>query len=335
VSFPAINAIRKRHQNCKIVLLTDKHPEKKYVSSWDVLKTTPYIDQVVFYNPSKILQVKYLFDLIKIMRAINPTDIYNLVLRINLKSKWFDYLFFKIILGAENYINIDIIKYPPLKDINGKIASLPPQWLRLLKKIDKVSHIDQIQLPIHENSLISLESSFGGRVFELDKLRIAFGPGSKMSSKCWPVKSFMELGLKLINTYPNIEILIVGSSEDYKVAKNLLESWNMSSANNYCGKLTISESAELIRKCDIYIGNDTGTMHLAAMVGVMCIAIFSARDYIGLWEPFGDQHIIMRKNIKCAGCMLTTCIEHDNACLKLISVDEVFSVVVKRLSKNE
>jgi ADP-heptose:LPS heptosyltransferase len=334
VSIPAINAIKAKHQNCRIVLLTDKHPEKKYVSSWDVLKITSHIDQVVFYDPSKISQFKYLFSFLKTIKAINPTDIYNLVLRINLRSKWRDYLFFKIILGAKNYTDVDIIKYPPLKDMDGKLVNLSPQWLRLLKKVDRASNIDQIQLPIHEKSLKSLELLLDDHLFESGKLRIVFGPGSKMSSKCWPEESFIELGIRLINAYPNLEILIVGGSEDYKVAKSLLESWNMSNANNYCGKLSIGESAELIRKCDMYIGNDTGTMHLAAMAGIMCVAIFSARDYPGLWEPFGDQHITIRKNIKCAGCMLASCSEYDNACLKLIGVDEVFSAVVSKLSTN-
>ena len=87
VSFPAINAIKAKHQNSNIILLTDKHSEKNYVSSWDVLKITPYIDQVIFYEPSKISKFSYIYGLIKELRDINPSEIYSLVLRVNLKSK--------------------------------------------------------------------------------------------------------------------------------------------------------------------------------------------------------------------------------------------------------
>ena len=132
----------------------------------------------------------------------------------------------------------------------------------------------------------------------------------------------------------NIEIFIVGGPEDSLLADSLLEAWGVNKIQNYCGKLTISESAELIRKCNIYIGNDTGIMHLAAMVGTVCLTIFSSRDYPGLWEPFGDNHVSIRKNIDCEGCMLVECNKLNNACLKLTSVDEVFSEVTKILSSN-
>ncbi len=334
VSIPAINAIRVRHQNCHIVLLTDKHSGKNYVSSWDVLKITPYIDQVVFYNPSNISKFKYIYSLIKELRSINPSDIYNLVLRINSKSKWRDYLFFKTLFGSANYTDLDIINYPPLKNIDGKLLRLSPQWKRLLETVGSAANVEQIQLPVHEESLKSIEKKLDKIDFDLDKLRIVIGPSSKMPSKCWPEESFLNLGFKLIKEYENLELLIVGGSEDYKLAHNLLTSWGMSDAKNYCGKLSIGESAELIRKCDMYIGNDTGIMHLSAMVGTFCVTIFSARDYPGLWEPFSNNHISIRKNIKCAGCMLSKCSEHDNACLKLISVDEVFSKATKKLSAN-
>ena len=334
VSIPAINAIKQKHQNCYVVLLTDKHIGENYVSSWDVLKITPYIDQVVFYEPSKILKLKYLYFLIKELRAIRPSDIYNLVLRVNIKSKWRDYLFFKTLFIFANYTSMDIIKYPPLKNNDGNLIHSTPQWKRLVEKVGSVNNLAKTQLPIHQESLSNIEKKLDKSDTDFNKLRIVIGPSSKMPAKCWPEKSFLDLGFKLIKNYQNIEILIVGGQEDYQLAGNLLKSWGMSDLKNYCGKLTIGESAELIRRCDMYIGNDTGIMHLAAMVGTSCVTIFSSRDYPGLWEPFGNNHISIRKNIDCAGCMLSECNKYENACLKLTSVDEVFSETTKILSMN-
>ena len=337
-SIPAINAIRSRHKNCHIILLTDKNSKNKYVSSWDVLKTTKYLDQVIFYDPNKLFNLKYSYNLVNILRKISPTDIYNLVQRIELHHKWRDYLFFKFFLRFENYTTIDVIKYPYYRSNNKKGNSQIPQWLRLLNLINKDHNINKVQIPINKESLQDLESFKNINNFDSKKIRISIGPGSKMPSKRWPIKYFSELGLRLFENYSNVEIVIVGSNDDYDIAEQLLASWNMpNDDNNFCGKLSIIGSAELIRNCDLFIGNDTGTMHLAAMVGVRCIGIFSARDYLGLWEPFGDQHITIRKKISCSGCMLTVCSKNDNACLKLISVDEVFSLVVDRIGviKNE
>jgi heptosyltransferase III len=72
-------------------------------------------------------------------------------------------------------------------------------------------------------------------------------------------------------------------------------------------------------------------MHLAAMAGLPCVGLFSARDYPGLWEPYGEGHTILRKEISCAGCMLEICAEKANACLKLITVDEVMSATTELL----
>jgi heptosyltransferase-2 len=64
-------------------------------------------------------------------------------------------------------------------------------------------------------------------------------------------------------------------------------------------------------------------MHLAAMVRIPCVAIFCARDYPGKWEPYGEKHRIIRKDVECAGCMLEVC-SYNNRCLQLISVDDIF-----------
>jgi heptosyltransferase III len=333
VTIPAIKAIKQKHQNCSIVLLTDEHIGKNYVSSWDVLKTTHLIDQVIFYEPSKILKLKYLFSLLEQLRDIKPTDIYNLVLRVNLKSKCRDYLFFRTIFKLSKYTSMDIIKYPPQKNKDGYLIQNAPQWKRLVEKVSGSYKNPKVQLPIQKESLFNIEKLIQPES-GFETLRVVIGPSSKMPAKCWPSEFFIDLGAKLINRYENIEIFIVGGPEDYLLADSLLEAWGVNKIQNYCGKLTISESAELIRKCNIYIGNDTGIMHLAAMVGTVCLTIFSSRDYPGLWEPYGVNHVSIRKKIDCEGCMLVECNKLNNACLKLTSVDEVFSEVTKILSSN-
>jgi ADP-heptose:LPS heptosyltransferase len=68
-------------------------------------------------------------------------------------------------------------------------------------------------------------------------------------------------------------------------------------------------------------------MHLAAAVGLPCVALFSARDEAGKWEPMGNPigspHHVLRKQVPCAGCMLVRCEAQDRLCLRLIAVDEV------------
>jgi heptosyltransferase III len=80
-----------------------------------------------------------------------------------------------------------------------------------------------------------------------------------------------------------------------------------------------------MKHCELFIGNDTGTMHMAAAVGLPCVAIFSSRERPGLWYPPGEGHRVFRSAIDCEGCGLVECIELGNECLKRISVEEVLS----------
>jgi len=84
----------------------------------------------------------------------------------------------------------------------------------------------------------------------------------------------------------------------------------------------------------MYLGHDSGPMHLAAAVGTPCVAVFSSRSLPGEWFPYGDQHRVLYRSISCQGCRLEVCIERQKACIRSITVDEVECSVlelVKRL----
>jgi ADP-heptose:LPS heptosyltransferase len=93
----------------------------------------------------------------------------------------------------------------------------------------------------------------------------------------------------------------------------------------------VRQAAAALSICRLYIGNDTGTMHLAAAVGTKCIAIFSARHFPECWYPYGLGHIVLRRRVPCEGCTVFECNEHDNLCLKLIQVKDVIDAVEKIL----
>jgi ADP-heptose:LPS heptosyltransferase len=82
----------------------------------------------------------------------------------------------------------------------------------------------------------------------------------------------------------------------------------------------------------LYLGNDTGTMHLAASVGTPCVAIFSALDLIGRWHPFGTENEVFRRSVECEGCFSPTCF-NKNKCLDLISAGEVYEACVRILDR--
>lgn len=149
---------------------------------------------------------------------------------------------------------------------------------------------------------------------------VAFAPGSNMQSKQWPLPRFVAVGRALIERF-DICPVVVGGRDDRTLAADLISAWGR--GIDAAGALTVRQSAALLERCALFVGNDTGTMHLAAACGVPCVALFSARDTPGKWEPMGPHHRVLRKDVPCAGCMLVRCDAQQQLCLRLIEVDEV------------
>ena len=149
---------------------------------------------------------------------------------------------------------------------------------------------------------------------------VAFSSGANVQSKQWPADRFEAVGQALIERF-NIWPVIVGGGEDAELADRLLRTWGR--GVHAAGMLPVRQSAALLERCALFIGNDTGTMHLAASCDVPCVALFSARDIPGKWAPMGERHHVLRKQVPCAGCMLVRCDAQDRLCMRLIAVDEV------------
>ena len=155
---------------------------------------------------------------------------------------------------------------------------------------------------------------------------IAVAPGSKWDSKVWDEEKFTETLSRLI-THKNLFPIIFGGPEDRDKGERILKKIGIGA--NAAGKLGIREAAAALSHCRLYLGNDTGTMHLAAAVGVPCVAIFAAIDYPGRWYPFGERNIILRKSVPCEGCHSPKC-KFNRECLD-IGVDEVYEACLKIL----
>lgn len=163
---------------------------------------------------------------------------------------------------------------------------------------------------------------------ETSKL-VAIAPGSKWESKIWPEERFAEVVKRLIEEFDILPV-VFGGGEDRETGERLLAQWKIGA--NSAGELSVRESAALLQQCDLYLGNDTGTMHLAAAVGTPCVAVFAAIDSVGKWTPFGDKNQVFRKRVECEGCHSPIC-HNNHKCLHLITIDEVYAACVDILSR--
>jgi ADP-heptose:LPS heptosyltransferase len=99
---------------------------------------------------------------------------------------------------------------------------------------------------------------------------------------------------------------------------------------NRIGQTTLDELIHELRECRLLLTNDTGTMHLAALLGVPVVAIFGSTEP-RLTGPLGNGHIILRHHVECSPCFLREC-PIDFRCMKAVSTQEVVDAVLSILA---
>ena len=120
---------------------------------------------------------------------------------------------------------------------------------------------------------------------------IIFCIGGKGEDKNWGDHNWKFVLKTLAPDYPDLGIAAMGSVEERGRSEALLQLWCGPSIN-LCGDLPPRISAIVAGRASFYLGHDSGPMHLAALAGVPCIAVFSARAKPGVWFPTGNNHRI-------------------------------------------
>lgn len=331
VSIAAIRAIRAAHPGARIVLLTDRQRHLRTVDAWDVLAPTGLLDDVLY------LPVPWtIADLARAratIRALHAERMYYLTPMPRTSWQvWRDRLFFQTLCGIERIVGLRPTPAYPVRDRSRRLMRIESESNRLRASIageaigaapGPLDHRLPLSAAHRERAAARLAAMTGSRL-------IAFAPGSKMPAKMWPLDRFAAVGGQLLARYPDVRLLVLGGGpQEQQAAQTLTAVWGSRSANLV--DLGIWDTAAILERCCLYIGNDTGTMHLAASVGTPCVAIFSARDNPGRWEPAGAGHVVLRRDVACAGCVLVECVEHQNICLTSIPVEEVVAAAAARL----
>jgi len=113
---------------------------------------------------------------------------------------------------------------------------------------------------------------------------LAVHPGSGGARKCWPASSFAAVIQRLCERERHV--LLLGGPADHERIDAIRRALTCAPAILLAAPLL--EVARALRQCRSYLGNDSGVTHLAAMLGVPTIALFSASDP-AVWHPMGPS----------------------------------------------
>ena len=130
-----------------------------------------------------------------------------------------------------------------------------------------------------------------------EKLLIGIHPGGNWEYKLWRVEKYAQLATALCERQ-NASILLFAGPNERKLQSQVADM--MDTPPILVETENLREVTALIAACDIYIGNDTGPMHIAAAVGTPVVALFGSTNHIRS-GPYGDEHTVVQSSID-LGC---------------------------------
>ncbi len=150
---------------------------------------------------------------------------------------------------------------------------------------------------------------------------IGVSPGAAFgSAKRWIPERFGEAARKLAE---NLEanIAVFGSKSEASIADEVAAAAG-ERARSLAGKTGLTEYLELASTCTIYLTNDSGSMHVAAALGLPTVAVFGATDHVAT-GPAAPWARIVREPVDCSPCMLRECPLEGHPCMEGVSVARV------------
>jgi lipopolysaccharide heptosyltransferase II len=160
--------------------------------------------------------------------------------------------------------------------------------------------------------------------------KIGLCPGAEYGpAKRWLPERFAEVALAIAEQRP-VQWILFGTTADQQTGA-AIESTLAAHCVNRIGQTTLDQLATELSECALLLTNDTGTMHLATLLGVPVVAVFGSTEP-RLTGPLGSGHDIMRHQVECSPCFLREC-PIDFRCMKAVGVEEVVAAVSAQLDR--
>jgi len=165
---------------------------------------------------------------------------------------------------------------------------------------------------------------------QTDDLILGINPGASYgSAKRWYPDRFAQVARRLADQW-SAKVIIFGGPGEAEIAEDI-ESRLDGTALNLAGKTSVRELMALIRRCNFFITNDSGPMHIAAAFDVPLVAIFGSTDHTGT-SPYNGNAVVVRKDVECAPCKLREC-PTDHSCMTAVTEEDVINAALELAGK--
>ena len=206
-------------------------------------------------------------------------------------------------------------------------------YLELLRRVgwlETLPEVLEISLRIAAEDAQHAEEKLRAAGASRGAIRIAVGAGASYgSAKCWPPARFAQ-ALNRMQQEPNVEVILFGTPGERAVS-SAIQAGLARPALDLTGKTEIAELPALLRCCHLFLGNDSGAMHVAAAVGLPVVAVFGPTDPFGT-APVTPRATIVQERPYCSPCFLRRC-PTDHRCMTAIAPERVGESLLRVLAE--
>lgn len=326
VALPALHLVTRSFPHARRVLLSNMPAHSKAPAASAVLTGSGLVDGYIQYQVGT-RNLGHLIKLWRDIRSFRPQILVYLAAVRGPKAIARDVRFFRA-CGIQKIIGVpsgDTMgpRYLPQLDLWEHESS------RLVRTLHELGGCDVEDKRNWDLRLTEEEKNIADR--ELASIagmpQIACGPGTKMQAKDWGQENWRRLLAKLSERFPGYALIMVGAKEEREMSEFAAGEWQ-GPVVNLCGRLTPRGTAAALRYAELFMGPDSGLMHIASAMSIPCASVFAARAKPGTWYPVGSEHRVIYHRVECMGCNLETCIEQKKKCLTSVSPDEMLAAAL-------
>lgn len=158
--------------------------------------------------------------------------------------------------------------------------------------------------------------------------QVTLGLGASKPANRWPDRHWEEL-VRSLSHDRELSVHLCGGPEDVPLGAKLARV--SATVKDWTGRLNLRESAGLIEAADLFIGGDTGLLHIAVGVGTEVVALFGAADPRRT-GPFQSPDAVLREVVSCSPCRRRHCPVPGHPCLERLDPSRVEAAAALRLA---
>jgi heptosyltransferase-2 len=295
---PALRALQESFPAARLEALVPPN-------SSPILAGSPLVDDVIVFDKFQYdrlidaFKPSSLADLVRFARDLRRQRYDCLVILHHLTTRWgtLKYAALALTSGARVRVGLDNGRgwflTHRVRDHGFGAKHEVEYWLDVVGTIGAETEDTALEMATGENDQIPTSND------QCPLVAVHPGSGGYSLARRWSAEGFARVADALVKRH-GAHVILVGTPAD---GVSQVASLMRSEVVNLEGKTNLKQLAAILKRCDLFIGADSGVMHLAAAVGTPLVAIFGPSNHRA-WGPWprDGRHIILRADLPCSPC---------------------------------